>query len=301
MYKEELQIIKQLDNGNLYADILLIEEMFRYSDMRQSHLRIVYNNKGEVCGYLPVAYYYRTSHGDNILSYIASMPNSPPVSPTYTPGAENILKNIAQPYFDSDVIADFPFTQQHMTASLYALPLKQYWQSLSASRKKDLRRKLKKAEHFSIQAGNLEDIRIAWQWMQQIWDQRDGRFGSTPYDQYLETTLSWLKVLDKSHRVELKIDKYMLDNKMVGINCCAIHCYNNQYHCDDYLTWYDQGKASGLGISSTINNFTNPKLAGYRYNLSNPGLYGNTQAGHQYKWDIIPEPLRLTQSVIDIS
>ena len=300
MYKDELKIIKQLDNGSLYADLSLIEEMFRYSDMRQGHLRIAYNKKGDVCGYLPAAYYYRTAQGDDVLSYIASMPNSPAVSPTYTPGAENILKNMIPPYFDSDVIADFPFIQQQMTASLYALPLKQYWLFLSASRKKDLRRKLKKTERLSIQAGNLEDIRLAWQWMQQIWEQRDGRFGSTPYDQYLETTLSWLKVLDQSQRVELKIDKYMLNNHLVGVNCCAIHRYNNQYHCDDYLTWYDQDKASGLGISSTINNFTHPKLVGHRYNLSNPGLYGNTQAGHQYKWDIIPEPLRLTQSVLDM-
>jgi hypothetical protein len=34
MNNEELKIVKQLDDGRLYADPLIIEEMFRYTDMR---------------------------------------------------------------------------------------------------------------------------------------------------------------------------------------------------------------------------------------------------------------------------
>ncbi|MCK5813001.1 MAG: hypothetical protein KAH03_02035 [Cocleimonas sp.] len=301
MNREELKIVKQLDDGSLYADPLLIEEMFRYNDMLQPSLHVHRNEKGQAVGYLPVGYYYRSPNKGYILSYIASMPNSPPVSPTYTPGAESILKKMKQPYFDSDVVADFSCAQQQPTASLYGMPLQHYWQFLSASRRKDLRRKLRKSQRFTLQVGSLVDVRNAWHWMQQIWDQRNGRFGSTPYEQYLETTLSWLTVLEKSQRARLKIDKYMLGNRMVGINCCAIHHYNHRYHCDDYLTWYDPHIASGLGIVSAVKNFTHPDLTSTRYNLSTPSISGNTITGHQYKWDIIPEALRLTQSVMIVS
>jgi hypothetical protein len=85
-------------------------------------------------GYLPVGYYYGSHTAGYILSYIASMPNSPPVSPTYTPGAEIILQNMEQPYFDSDVVADFDYTQQQPTASLYGISLQHYWRFLSISR-----------------------------------------------------------------------------------------------------------------------------------------------------------------------
>ncbi|RTZ64005.1 MAG: hypothetical protein DSZ29_06095 [Aquificaceae bacterium] len=300
MNKDELKVIKQLDDGSLYADRLLIEELFRYPDMRQPRLLLAYNKQGKPSGYLPIGHYYQATDKGEISTYIAAMPNSPAISATYPPGAEHILKTISSPYFDSDMIADFSFSQQHPTASITCLPFNRYSAFLSPSRQKDLRRKLKKAEKFTIQHGNLEDIRNAWQWMEGIWDERDGRFGSTPYNEYLETTLSWLTVLEKSLRTHLKIDKYMLDGKMVGINCCAIHRYNNRNHCDDYLTWYNPLLASGLGIVSIINNIKNPALAGFRYNLSNPGINGVIQAGHQYKWDVIPEPLRLTQSVISI-
>jgi hypothetical protein len=40
MNNEELKIVKQLDDGRLYADPLIIEEMFRYTDMRHPHLRV---------------------------------------------------------------------------------------------------------------------------------------------------------------------------------------------------------------------------------------------------------------------
>ncbi len=297
---EDLEIIKQLDNGDLYADPLVVEQMFHYSDMLNPYLRVFRDQKGYVLGYLPVGYYYGSKEKGYTLSYIAAMPNSPPVSPTYTPGAEIILRTMDQTYFDGDVVADFSCTEQQPTASLYALPLEQYWQFLSASRRKDFARKLKKARDFTIEAGNLKDVRKAWVWMQQIWEQRGGRFGSTPYDKYLETTLAWLSVLNQSPRANLKIDKYKLGNRVVGVNCCVIHRYGKHYHCDDYLTWYDMEVASGLGIVSAINNFTNPALTGFRYNLSNPGLYGNTQIGHEYKWHLIPKPLRLTQSVMAI-
>ena len=300
MNKKELNVIKQLDDGSLYADTLLIEELFRYPDMRQPHLLISYDEQGNASGYLPVGHYYRATEKGEISTYIAAMPNSPAISATYPPGAENILNNMSPPYFDSDTVAYFRCSQQQATASITCLPLNRYWIFLSPSRQKDFRRKLKKAEKFTIQHGNLDDIRTAWQWMEEIWDERDGRFGSTPYSEYLETTLSWLKVLEKSLRTNLKIDKYMLDGKMVGINCCAIHRYKNRTHCDDYLTWYNPELASGLGIVSILNNIKNPALAGFRYNLSNPGINGFVQEGHQYKWDVIPEPLRLTQSVISI-
>ena len=300
MNTEELKIVKQLDDGSLYADPLLIEEMFRYTDMHHPRLQIHRNEKGQAVGYLPVGYYYGSPSSGYTLSYIASMPNAPSISPTYTPGAEIILQNMEQAYFDSDVVADFNCTQQQPTASLYGISLQRYWQFLSTSRQKDLKRKLRKAQRFNIQSGNLADVRNAWHWMQQIWDQRDGRFGNTSYEKYLETTLSWLSVLEKSQRANLKIDKYRLGNRVVGINCCAIHHYNHRYHCDDYLTWYDPDIASGLGIASAIKNFTNPDLASARYNLSTPSINGKTIRGHQYKWDIIPETLRLTQSVMAI-
>ncbi len=298
MNKEELKIVKHLDNGSLYADSLLIEEMFRYPDMKDARLLVSHNSQGEISGYLPVGHYYRPNNNGAISTYIAAMPNSPAISPTYPSGAENILCNIKYPYFDSDVIANIPCSVQHPTASITCIPYERYRLFLSPSRQKDIHRKLKKAERFTIQQGNLKDIRTAWQWMEEIWDKRDGRFGSTPYSEYLDTTLAWIRVLEKSQRADLKIDKYMLNNKMVGINCCAIHRYKGQYHCDDYLTWYNPSIASGLGIVSIINNIKNPAMARFRYNLSNPGINGFTQEGHQYKWDVIPEPLRLSQSVV---
>lgn len=292
---EELKIIKQLDDGSLYADPLIVEEQLRYPDMRDGQLLISRDIHGKPYGYLPVGYYY-TGKNSNLLSYIASMPNSPAISPTYPPGAEFLLHRIKS-YFDCDIIGDYPFARQEPTASIYCLPKERYWAFLSPSRQKDFRRKLKKAERFNIQQGNLKDIQTAWQWMQSIWEQRGDMFGSS-YDRYLNTTLSWLRTLEQSHRVTLKIDKYMLGDQMVGVNCCAIHRYKNRYHCDDYLTWYNPDLASGLGIISILHNITNPKLLGYRYNLSNPGIHGNIQAGHHYKFNVIPEPLRLTQLVM---
>ncbi|MCK5901973.1 MAG: hypothetical protein KAG28_02395 [Cocleimonas sp.] len=300
MNKKESKIAKLLDDGSLYADHPVIEEMLQYPDMEDGHLLVSRDHKGKPTGYLPVGYYYRSGQQKR-LSYIAAMPNSPAISPTYTPGATHILSRLSHAYFDCDVISDLSFIPKQATASTYGMPLERYWRFFSSSRKKDLRRKLKKAEQFNIQQGNLSDVRLAWQWMQTIWEQRGNRFGNTPYDQYLEVTLSWLNTLEQSQRANLKIDKYMLGREMVGINCCVIHRYQNRFHCDDYLTWYNPHKASGLGIISVVKNITNPAMEGFRYNLSAPGINGKIQKGHQYKWDLIPEPLRLTQSVLIIS
>ena len=123
MNKEELRIIKQLDNGSLYADPLIIEELFRYPDMRQPHLLVSHDNKGKPSAYLPVGYYYGENNGRRPLTYIAAMPNSPAISATYPPRAEQILCKMSQPYFDSDIVADFACSNQQATASIICLSL----------------------------------------------------------------------------------------------------------------------------------------------------------------------------------
>nr|HPQ95678.1 hypothetical protein [Thiolinea sp.] len=179
------------------------------------------------------------------------------------------------------------------------LPLSQYLDRLSVSRRRDMRRKLNQAERFELTQGSLADVALAWPWMQDIWERRGGRFGSVSYLQYLIMNLSWLMAVQRSGRARFKLDKYLLDGRMAGINCCIIHPYQGRLHCDDYLTWYDPERASGLGIISAVRNLTHPQLQGARYNLGNPGV-GHTHRGHEYKLNLIPENLRLTQAVFHI-
>jgi hypothetical protein len=113
--------------------------------------------------------------------------------------------------------------------------------------------------------------------------------------------IRWLSEIEASNRAIMKIDKYFLEGEFVGVNCCVIHDYHGVTHADDYLTWYDPSTAAGLGIVSAINNLTNPKYYGARYNLGLPGFHGNTFSGHEYKWDIFPSSIRLDQSIIHLS
>ncbi len=297
MNNEESKVVKQLDDGTLYAAPTVIEELFKYPDMENARLLISRNGNGEATGYLPVGNFMWNPA--DVLSYIPAMSNSPPISATYTPGAEHVLAELSTPYIDNDIVADFDlcFAKQVATASAYSLPFDEYWKLLSPSRRKDFRRKLNIADQFTIRAGNLNDIKRAWPWMQQIWEQR-GRFGSTPYEVYLQETLSWLNTLQHTQRATLKVDCYLQRNRLVGVNCCVIHQYAGKYHCDDYLTWYDPEIASGLGIASAIKNLTHPEMIGFRYNLGTPGFLDNTYGGHEYKWHIIPKSIRLTQSVL---
>ncbi|MEZ5448451.1 MAG: hypothetical protein R3E89_05380 [Thiolinea sp.] len=69
-------------------------------------------------------------------------------------------------------------------------------------------------------------------------------------------------------------------------------------HCDDYLL-VRSGRTAGLGIASAVKNLTDARLCGYRYSLGNPGV-GGVHPRHQYKYDILPEALRLTQGVMSI-
>ena len=295
MNKEELTVVKQLDDGTLYAAPIIIMELFKYPDMQQAELKISRDQKGKAQGYLPVGCFNWNPEG--VLSYIPAMSNSPPISATYPPGADYVLSELASPYLDNDIVAQSKFSLRVPTASAYCLPLVNYWSFLSTSRRKDFRRKLKKADQFTVHSGNLTDIHKAWHWMQKIWEQR-GRFGSTPYEVYLDETLSWLQAIEQSGRATLKIDTYWLGKQRVGVNCCVIHRYHKHYHCDDYLTWYNPNVASGLGIVSAIKNLTHPAMKGYRYNLGTPGFLNKTYGGHEYKWHIIPKPIRLTQSVV---
>ena len=253
---------------------------------------VAYGNKGRPIGYLPTAQYTT----ENTRSYIAAMHGSPPISPTYTPGAEYVLDEISPTYYDDDVVAGDIFYQSS-TASAYTLPLSQYLKILSASRRKDMCRKLKKADRFQVKHGTLKDLSTAWNaWMTDIWDQRGDRF-SRPYDVYLEMTLNWLKVMRRSPRASLRIEKYLLNSQMVGVNCCVVHHYQGQIHCDDYLCWYNPDLASGLGVTSAVRNLTNPDMQGFRYNLGTAGVNDRVFSGHEYKLAIIPEELRLTQAV----
>ncbi|MEZ5447586.1 MAG: hypothetical protein R3E89_00640 [Thiolinea sp.] len=292
---QDLDIIHSLDDGSLFAEPEVVSALFRYPHMRNALLLRSYDACGRVNGYLPVGQYY----ANNTLTYIAAMPNSPPISPTYPPGAGQVLRFMVAPYFDTDLVTQEVRCRQVMTASAYGLPLSDYLQHLSTTRRKDMRRKLKKAQDYDIYPGTLQDVRMAWPWMTAIWDQRDGRFGSVSYADYLELTLDWLQTLQHSQRTVLKIDRYQRDGRMVGVNCCVLHHYQGRMHCDDYLTWYDPQQASGLGIVSAVRNITHPRLYGYRYNLGNPGING-VHSGHAYKLAIIPPVLRLTQGVLSL-
>lgn len=289
----DLKIIHDLDDGTLYAEPAVVNALFDYPHMVAPQLSVAYDDRNKAIGYLPTGQFY----ADGTRSYIAAMPNSPPISPTYTPGAEHVLWNMPPPYFDTDIIPSGNTFHQTQTASAHVLPLGQYLSLLSANRRKDMRRKLKQASAYRIEAGTLDDVRAAWPWMSGIWDKRGGRFGDTPYDVYLEMTLNWLQVLQRSPRTTLKIDKFLHNGQMIGVNCCVIHRYRNRMHCDDYLCWYDPRSASGLGITSAVRNLTHPDMQGYRYNLGNPGV-DQVHIGHEYKMAVMPEALRLNQGVL---
>ncbi len=295
--QEQLQLIRSLDDGSLYADPEVVSQLFRYPDMYGARLLISRNPQGQPDGYLPVGHFY----ADGTLSYIAAMPNSPAVSPTYTPGAARILRHMRAPYFDSDVVPA-PGTPAHLqvrTASAYGLPLTEYLHTLSTKRRKDFRRKLKIARQYEMVKGDLADLRKAEDWLRAIWDSRGTAFGDTPYSAYLDYTLAWLAALDRSPRATVHIKRYRINYFTVGINCYVTHEYQGRMHCDDYLTWYDPAQASGLGIVSAINNLTHPQHQGYRYNLGNPGTH-KAHAHHAYKFDLLPPELRLTQSVLQL-
>jgi len=150
-------------------------------------------------------------------------------------------------------------------------------------------------ESCKIFIANRIDVENAWHWMQAVWEKRNA------YDkEHIKRVLSWLREIEATGRAVMKIDKYLLNGQPVAVNCCVIHEYHGMTCIDDYLTWYDVEMASGLGIVTAINNLTNPKYTGARYNLGLPGFYGNTFEGHQYKWDVIPESIRLYQSIVNI-
>lgn len=296
MNDEDLAVVEQLDDGTLYAAPTLIQEMFTYPYVKEAFLLVSHDRFGNPTGYIPVGV-----TENRLISYIPAIPPSAPVCPTYTPGAVNVLRDLSYLvqgdyiYFDVDVVADTELSRQEETASAICLPLASYLQHLSASRRKDIKRKLKQAADLQITSGSLDDILLAWPWMQDVWQRRN------QYDvEHVNRVLSWLNVIQKSGRATIKIDKYMLDGTMVGINCCVLHFFHGMLHCDDYLTWFDTQRASGLGIVSAVNNLCNPDYQGARYNLGLPGFYGQTFDGHEYKWDVIPKSLRLTQSIVNI-
>ncbi len=297
MDNDELAIIECLDDGTLYADPLLIEDMFNYPHLADAYLLVSRDFRGNPTGYIPVG----VSDDERIISYIAAIPPSAPVCPTYTPGAENVLRDLqglldgSYIYFDVDVVADTASSQQEETASAMCLPLDQYLIYLSPSRRKDIKRKLRKSSQFKIEQGDLNNVWQAWPWMKTTWELRN------QYDsEHVTRVLSWLATIGESSRATLKVDKYMLDGQMVGVNCCVLHDFHGVLHCDDYLTWFDPEKAPGLGIISSVKNLTDPRHRCARYNLGLPGFYGETFEGHEYKWNLIPKAIRLTQSIINI-
>lgn len=291
---KELQILKDLDDGSLYASPMLVQQLLRYPGMRNPRLFLSFDYQGKADGYLPVGQCY----SDDTYTYAAAMPNSPAISPTYTPGAERVLKRLRLPYFDTDVMSDESSFKQEPTASAYGLPLETYLQLLSPSRRTDIRRKLKRLSDFIIKPGRLLDIVEARPWLMQVWSERFTPAELLDQDAYARVTMAWLAAVQHSGRAILKIDRYQLNGKMVGINCCVLHHYQGRMHCDDYLTWYDPKLASGLGIASVVGNLTDPHLLGSRYNLANPGV-GGTHPRHLYKLNLLPPTIRLTQAVFD--
>lgn len=298
---EELKIVNELDDGTLYAAPNLVEELFSYPYIIDSCLLVNRDDQGKPTGYIPLGLYSNNANG-LMASYIPAIPPSPPISPTYTPGAESVLKNLETllsetlTYFDVDVVADHAFSNLEDTASAYGLPLDEYLSYLSTSRRKDIKRKLKTAQKYQIEQGSLKDILNAWSWMRSVWEKR-GAYDS----EHVRRVMRWLTEIECSGRAIMKIDNYLLDGKPVGVNCCVIHNYRGVTHIDDYLTWYDTSLASGLGIISAVNNLTNPSYYGARYNLGLPGFYGKTFSGHEYKWHIFPKCIRLNQSIVNFS
>ncbi len=304
MNKKELAIIKQLDNGTLYAAPSIVEKMCSFYDTEETKLLTSHDESGVINGYIPVRYGDPDDdEEDRIYSYISGPPS---ISATYTPGAEHVLPTIIEKihcYRDEDIVAHFNYSEleigKHIpTASAYCLELENYLSLLSASRRKDFRRKLKAAERFTIVDGSLDDIKTARPWIEQrravISECTEGTM------EHISNIIEWLSAIDKLQRARLKIDKYLLNGEMVGINCCVVHTYDNHTHCDDYLTWHDPTKSPGLGIVSAIKNITNSDMKGVRYNLGTPTEFsGEIIPGFAYKWDLIPESIRLEQSIID--
>jgi len=294
----DLAVVEFLDDGTLYASPSLVDELFSYPFLSDSCLLVSRDEQGTPTGYIPLGY----NQLGTMASYIPAIPPSPPISPTYTPGAANVIADLDnllnQPmlYFDVDVVPNnYSASYLEETASAYCLPLEEYLFYLSRSRRKDFKRKLKAAENYTIEQGSMADVQQGWSWMKAVWEKR-GAYDS----EHISRVLRWLQKIDASGRATMKIDKYLLDGKPVAVNCCVIHEFHGTTHIDDYLTWYDVEAAPGLGIISAINNVSNPSYQGARYNLGLPGFYGNTFAGHQYKWDVIPEEIRLYQSIINI-
>lgn len=291
---KELQILKDLDDGSLYASPMLVQHLLRYPGLRNPRLFLSFDYHGKADGYLPVGQCYY----DDTYTYIAAMPNSPCISPSYPPGAERVLKRLRLAYLDTDVVSDDPTFTQEPTASAYGLPLERYLALLSPSRRTDIRRKLKKLSTFTIAPGTLVDLVAARPWLMEVWAERCSPDELLDQDAYARTTISWLAAVQHSGRAILKIDRYQLNGKMLGINCCVLHSYKGRMHCDDYLTWYDPKLASGLGITSVVRNLTDPYLINHRYNLANPGV-GGTHPRHVYKLNLLPASIRLTQAVLD--
>ena len=304
MNKKELAIIKQLDNGTLYAAPSLVEKSCSFYDEEETRLLLSHDKNGNVNGYIPVRYGEPDEdEEERVYSYLLRCP--PSISATYTPGAEHVLPNIVNEtlyYMDEDVVADFDYSNlvigRHVpTASAYCLELENYLSLLSASRRKDFRRKLKVAGQYTIVEGSLEDVKAARPWVEQRRAMISECSESTM--DHISNIIEWLTAIDKLQRAELKIDKYLLNGVMVGVNCCVVHTYGKHIHCDDYLTWHDPLQSAGLGIVSAINNITNPDMQGVRYNMGTPTNYGgDTLSGFAYKWDLIPESIRLEQSII---
>lgn len=291
----ELKIIKKLDDGTLYAQPSVVSAMFDFPYIMRPTLAVAYDDRQKPIGYLPVAEMY----ADGCRGYIAAIPGTPPISPTYTPGAHHVLAEMSAPYFDHDVVAGAvnPYRTYHFeTASAYVTTPEHYLGALSKSRRKDMRRKLKQATAYQVVPGTIEDVRKAWtDWMIDIWEERADSFG-TPYDLYLAKTVAWLKLMRRSPRATLRIEKHLLGSEMVGVNCCVIHNFQGEVLCDDYLCWYNPKRATGLGIVSAVRNLTHPDMQGYRYNLGTPGVE-SIYEGHEYKLAIIPRALRLDQIV----
>ncbi|MCK5918374.1 MAG: hypothetical protein KAG34_08105, partial [Cocleimonas sp.] len=145
---EELAVIHALDDGSLYAASNLIEELFSYPYLSDSRLLVSRDEHGKPTGYIPLGL-YSSNEGQLLASYIPAIPASPPISPTYTPGAENVIRNLDQlldettTYFDVDVVSQHDFSYFEETASAYCMPLDKYLPYLSTSRRKDFKRKLK--------------------------------------------------------------------------------------------------------------------------------------------------------------
>jgi len=317
MNKEELAIVEQLDNGSLYSTPSLVNILFSHRQSDTTKLAVSYDDNGKPRGYIPIGYHF--GYGEKVYAYLATIPGSAPISSTYTPGAKFVLSEmLLEPinYIEGDIITDFdilPICSEVLelcfdtpvmdigryapTASAYCLPLENYWKLLSVSRRKDFRRKLNASKRYTIEAGDLNDIVTARPWVEQR------RAVVNEYNEdsaiFISNILEWLHAIEASKRATLKIDKYLLDGEVVGVNCCVIHSYNGNTHCDDYLTWHDAKKSSGLGIVSAIRNLTDPDMQGFRYNLGTPSeVDGVTLSGHEYKWDLIPKNIRLSQSVI---